>query len=159
MNDLSNGLSESFFTFEMYLPSVGDTEQLAARIARYMVAPMTITLSGAVGSGKTTLMRAILQQLGVQERIKSPTYSLVESYDLGTKQIHHFDFYRIEDPFAIEDLGFREYFQPDSICCIEWPERMDGSNIRVDLAFYMTCLAVGRQLRLVSKQIDMRESL
>jgi tRNA threonylcarbamoyladenosine biosynthesis protein TsaE len=137
-------------TFDIELPSVAHTEQFAERLAAYIHAPMTITLSGDIGAGKTTLVRAMLRSMGVQCRIKSPTYSLVESYDLPTQQIHHFDFYRLIDAMELDAIGFRDYFQQTSICCIEWPERIPLSVAHVDLALVLTGTGDTRVLRLVS---------
>ncbi len=92
----------------------------------------------------------MLRTLGVQCRIKSPTYSLIESYDLPTQQVHHFDFYRLLDATELEAIGFRDYFQPTSICCIEWPERIPLSIAHVDLALFLSGSGDGRVLRLVS---------
>jgi len=121
---MSDNPSTLPITLDIELPSVAHTERFAERLATHIHPPMTITLSGDIGAGKTTLVRAMLRALGVQCRIKSPTYSLIESYDLPTQQVHHFDFYRLIDALELEAIGFRDYFQPTSICCIEWPERV-----------------------------------
>ncbi len=82
-----------------------------------------IYLSGDLGMGKTTLVRGFLQSLGYKERVKSPTYALVEPYEVEGKIIFHFDFYRIDQPLDLMQLGLEEYFTDATICLVEWPDR------------------------------------
>ena len=98
---------------------------LAGQLASYLTAPLVLTFQGEIGAGKTTFIRALLRALGITGAIKSPTFSLVESYQLGRREeyLHHFDLYRIHDQHELEYLGFRDYFSDNAICCIEWPER------------------------------------
>lgn len=85
-----------------------------------------VTLHGDLGAGKTTLARHLLQALGVQGRIKSPTYTLVEAYELPTLAIWHFDFYRFNDPQEWEDAGFRDIFASPGLKLAEWPQKAQG---------------------------------
>ncbi len=136
------------------LPSVQHTEYYAQHLACCLSSPMIITLSGDIGAGKTTLVRAMLRALGVQDPIKSPTYSLLETYDLPDNahqflmpvQCHHFDLYRIVDDSELEFMGFRDYFQPNTICCIEWPERAALPAEQIDLALLLINSESGRTL-------------
>lgn len=136
------------------LPSIQDTERYAQALARCLFAPMVITLSGDIGAGKTTLVRALLRALGVQGSIKSPTYSLLESYDLPenngqfSKSVlcHHFDLYRLTDDSELEFIGFRDYFQSDALCLIEWPERTNLPTQQIDLALLLIEAGNGRNL-------------
>ncbi|MGA2655434.1 MAG: tRNA (adenosine(37)-N6)-threonylcarbamoyltransferase complex ATPase subunit type 1 TsaE [Gammaproteobacteria bacterium] len=82
-----------------------------------------IYLNGLLGAGKTTLTRGILRGLGYTQTVKSPTYTLVETYELAARTIHHFDLYRMSDIHELEDVGFRDYFTDEALCIIEWPER------------------------------------
>ena len=81
-----------------------------------------IALHGQLGAGKTTLVRHLLRALGVQGRIKSPSYAIVESYELPKGTIWHFDFYRFSDPREWEDAGFRDIFAGPGLKLAEWPE-------------------------------------
>ena len=84
-----------------------------------------IAFSGAMGSGKTTLIKAICEELGVKQTISSPTFSLVNEYlSTSGKKIYHFDFYRINDLAEAYDMGYEEYFYSDAYCFIEWPEKI-----------------------------------
>lgn len=142
------------------LPSIQDTEQYAQTLAQCLKVPMVITLSGDLGAGKTTLMRALLRALGVEGPIKSPTYSLVETYDLPMNpslssapvQVHHFDLYRLADESELEFLGFRDYFQANTICCIEWPERIKLAPEQIDLALLLIDSGNGRTLSIQTKK-------
>jgi tRNA threonylcarbamoyladenosine biosynthesis protein TsaE len=134
------------------LLSTQDTERYATHLARCLSLPMVITLSGDIGAGKTTLVRALLRSLGVQGPIKSPTYSLLETYDLPQQafltpaQCHHFDLYRIIDESELDFIGFRDYFQANALCCIEWPERITLSPDQIDIALLLVKSEHGRTL-------------
>jgi tRNA threonylcarbamoyladenosine biosynthesis protein TsaE len=131
-----------FFT----LPDESSSEALAARLATCLTSPLVLTFSGELGAGKTTFIRAMLRALGIKTAIKSPTFSLIESYQGQHWQIHHFDLYRIHDETELEYIGFRDYFFEDSLCCIEWPERASNSLDNVDLNFAFAFAENGRLL-------------
>jgi tRNA threonylcarbamoyladenosine biosynthesis protein TsaE len=119
-------------------------ERLAAAMATCLEFPATLTFRGEIGAGKTTFIRAMLRALGVKGAIKSPTFSLVESYQCQHLQIHHFDLYRIQDETELEYIGFRDYFGNQAVCCIEWPEQAGNSLMDVDLCFALTIKGSGR---------------
>lgn len=102
-------------------------------IAPILKAPFTIYLIGDLGAGKTTLVRHVLRGLGCAEKIKSPTYTLIESYLSNHINIHHFDLYRLSDPSELEFIGIREYFNANSLCFIEWPDKGRGFLAPPDL--------------------------
>jgi tRNA threonylcarbamoyladenosine biosynthesis protein TsaE len=85
-----------------------------------------IELHGTLGAGKTTFVRHLLHALGVQGRIKSPTYAVMESYELQGLNVSHFDFYRFKDPQEFEDAGFRDVFASRGLKLAEWPEQAAG---------------------------------
>jgi tRNA threonylcarbamoyladenosine biosynthesis protein TsaE len=85
-----------------------------------------IHLSGPLGAGKTTLVRGLLRGLGVRDRVKSPTFSLVEPYTISSLYLYHFDFYRFTHPMEWEAAGLGDYFDGRSICLIEWAEKATG---------------------------------
>lgn len=108
------------------------TELLAKQIARLLKPPFTILLNGELGAGKTTLIRYILKSFGIEGSIKSPTFTLVEPYNLSDVEIYHFDLYRFSEPMEWLDSGFDEYFGDRSICLIEWPQRAQGLIPNID---------------------------
>jgi tRNA threonylcarbamoyladenosine biosynthesis protein TsaE len=127
-------------------------EQLAATIA----AGGVIHLHGDLGAGKTTFARALLRRLGVGERVKSPTYSLIESYVLGELAIHHLDLYRIADPGELEWLGLSDLAEGRHLIIVEWPERAGGALPRPDLVVHLEHAGQGREVSLepMSRQGD-----
>ena len=111
-----------------------DSAVFAARLAaRPAIANCFIELHGELGAGKTTLVRHLLRALGVQGRIKSPTYAVVEPYEISGLSIWHFDFYRFSDPREWEDAGFRDLFSSPGLKLAEWPEKAGSLLPRADL--------------------------
>ena len=96
-----------------------------------------IELHGPLGAGKTTFVRHLLRALGVQGRVKSPTYAVLESYSLPGLEIFHFDFYRFNDPREWDDAGFRDLFAQPGLKLSEWPERAAGRLPLADLSLHI----------------------
>lgn len=116
------------------------------QLARGLGGGVIVTLHGDLGAGKTTLTRGVLAGLGHVGRVRSPTYTLVEPYELPTLAVYHFDLYRFADPAEWRDAGFAEYFGPHSLCLLEWPEKAQGCLPPADLAMHLDLDGDGRQL-------------
>jgi tRNA threonylcarbamoyladenosine biosynthesis protein TsaE len=134
-----------------FLPDADATLLAGARLAPGLVGGMVVTLSGELGAGKTTLVRGILRRMGWTGPVKSPTYALVEHYTFSSLYFYHFDFYRFGDPSEWESTGFSEYFRPDAVCMIEWPERVTAWLTAVDLALSLEYAGTGRTLALSAR--------
>lgn len=119
---------------------------LARSLAPQLGGGGTIYLEGNLGAGKTTFARALIGALGVHGRVKSPTYSLIESYRAGMLAIHHLDLYRIADPGELEWLGLDDLQDGTSLILIEWPERGGDALPRPDLVLQLDHAPVGRLL-------------
>ena len=111
----------------------------AAKIAMILVSGDVVYLRGELGTGKTTFARAIIQQMGRVDSVTSPTFTLIETYDLNEVLVAHLDLYRIESEAEMEGVGLRDYLDGDWICLIEWPDRAPGMlpdpDLTVDLAY------------------------
>jgi tRNA threonylcarbamoyladenosine biosynthesis protein TsaE len=109
---------------DIKLPDAPATAALGARLAAGIAPGRVLHLQGDLGTGKTTLVRGLLRALGVEGAVKSPTYTWVEPYELSRLDLYHFDFYRFKDQTEWLSSGLRDYFRPDSVCVVEWPERV-----------------------------------
>ncbi|MGZ3184039.1 MAG: tRNA (adenosine(37)-N6)-threonylcarbamoyltransferase complex ATPase subunit type 1 TsaE [Telluria sp.] len=128
------------------------TARLGAALARALARGLKIHLHGDLGAGKTALTRALLHAAGHQGPVRSPTYTLSEPY---TVQLHgapqhviHFDLYRMGSPEEFLDAGFREDFNADNICIVEWPEKADGVLPKPDLDVLLSVNGTGRDVEL-----------
>lgn len=125
--------------FTRTLPTEADTLALGRALAACIEPGLVIYLIGELGAGKTTLARGLLRGLGHTGKVKSPTFTLVEVYEFSRLYLYHFDFYRFRDPQELGEAGFREYFNPQSVCLVEWPEKsnqaagLPAADIRVQL--------------------------
>ncbi|MFQ5470121.1 MAG: tRNA (adenosine(37)-N6)-threonylcarbamoyltransferase complex ATPase subunit type 1 TsaE [Gammaproteobacteria bacterium] len=118
---------------ELIIQSENEMMSLGGELFQCVPAGSIVFLKGALGAGKTTLVRGMLRAAGHTGPVKSPTYTLVESYQPGSQIFYHFDLYRLSDPEEIEYIGLRDYLRDDSICLIEWPEKGEGVLPRADL--------------------------
>ena len=121
--------------------SEDDTAAFAGQLAAQpLLANAFLTLHGDLGAGKTTLVRHLLRALGVQGRIKSPTYAVVEPHETAQLAIWHFDFYRFDDPREWEDAGFRDIFASPGLKLAEWPEKAAALTPPADLAIHIEAM-------------------
>lgn len=118
------------------------------KLAGVIETGLFVSLSGELGSGKTTLARGILRGLGYGGKVKSPTYTLVELYKLPRLDLYHFDLYRFNDPQELLDAGFRDDFDAGNVCLVEWPERAQGLLPPPDLKISLSAEREGRRIRI-----------
>lgn len=119
------------------MPDEAATLRLGEACAAGAANGRVLHLRGELGAGKTTLVRGLLRALGYQGRVKSPTYTLVEPYTDLRLNLYHFDFYRFKDRTEWLSSGFREHFNADSLCVVEWPERAGDLIASPDLDIHL----------------------
>ncbi len=127
-----------------------ETEALAARLLGMPPDPATpriVELAGDLGTGKSTFARGALRALGVSGPIKSPSYTLLESYELPAVTAVHLDLYRLNDPDELENLGLADYHRPGYLWLIEWPERAAGRLPRSDLRYEFSIVDEGHRIQ------------
>ena len=140
----------------IFLADEHDTITFGQTLAKFCPPGLNIYLYGDLGAGKTTLVRGLIQSFLPETKVKSPTYTLVEGYDLtDSKQnphklnhIYHFDLYRLGDPEELEYLGGRDYFSGDAVCLIEWPQRGEGWLAKPDIEVSLNYQVDGRTIEL-----------
>ena len=130
------------------LPDEQAMVQFGGSIARLIRDRLIITLQGDLGAGKSTLSRGILQGLGHSGAVKSPTYTLVEPYQLALGAVYHFDLYRLVDAEELEYMGFADYLADAQLCLIEWPEQGQGFLPMADIAIEISQPGAGRYVTL-----------
>jgi tRNA threonylcarbamoyladenosine biosynthesis protein TsaE len=136
-------------SFTQHCRQEADTADLAQKLASSLGhvfqanqgAHLNISLAGDLGAGKTTFARHLIQGLGYEGRVKSPTYTLCEPYPLiihgKTLAMNHFDLYRMRDPLEWQEAGFTEYFDEPGFCLVEWPEKAEGTLPAFDIEIHL----------------------
>lgn len=133
---------------DRYLADPQATENLGSELAGLCRPGTRIYLEGELGSGKTTLVRGFLRSLGFRDPVRSPTYTLVETYPTASFPVIHFDLYRLRSPRELETLGTRDYFDETGVCIVEWPERGAGFLPESDITVHLQHADDGRTAKL-----------
>nr|VFK28118.1 MAG: tRNA threonylcarbamoyladenosine biosynthesis protein TsaE [Candidatus Kentron sp. MB]VFK32930.1 MAG: tRNA threonylcarbamoyladenosine biosynthesis protein TsaE [Candidatus Kentron sp. MB] len=128
----------------IFAPDAHAMEKLGKHIAKAREKGGVIYLQGELGAGKTTLARGIIHALGITGPVKSPTYTLLESYETPTIPIYHLDLYRLQDPEELEYIGIRDYLDENALFLIEWPEHGKEGIPVADLIISIQVLTAGR---------------
>ncbi|MFQ3185059.1 tRNA (adenosine(37)-N6)-threonylcarbamoyltransferase complex ATPase subunit type 1 TsaE [Marinomonas primoryensis] len=127
---------------EVAMESLGEVVSSALKMGG------VVYLEGDLGMGKTTLVRGVLRGLGYQGPVKSPTYTIVEPYELPSLEVYHFDLYRVSDAEELEFMGIRDYFTDSGLCLIEWAEMGRGALPEADLVVSLSLIPQGRHVSL-----------
>ncbi len=151
-------MSFHFFTFvadmkemKVTIHSIDELDGLATRLLNFAGENKLIALSGAMGSGKTTFIKAICKQLGVRDSMNSPTFSLMNEYiGKGENPIYHFDFYRIKNEREAIDIGCEEYFYSGHYCFVEWSEKIINLLPKEMVRVLIEVLAIQDETRLIT---------
>lgn len=133
---------------EIFLADENDTLKLGERFAQLISPPLIIWLEGDLGAGKTTFTRGLLNALGYNGAVKSPTYNIVETYPFKGFNLHHFDLYRFQNPEEWLDAGLDELITADSIILIEWPQLGGDLAPPADIILNITIKSSGRTVQI-----------
>jgi tRNA threonylcarbamoyladenosine biosynthesis protein TsaE len=133
---------------DIIIPHTEAMLTLGHKLAIKSLTECVIFLQGPLGAGKTTLIRGLLQGLGYSSAVKSPTYTLVETYALPTHTVYHWDMYRIIDPEELEFMGIRDYSQDPAWWLIEWPEKVVEMLPDADLSISIEVQGTARKVTL-----------
>lgn len=144
---------------QVFLKNSAETELLGALLWQVLPEKCLLFLSGDLGVGKTTLIRGLLRAAGYSGAVRSPTYSLVEEYQLGEQYVFHFDLYRLKDPEELEWMGMDGYLSQPALCCIEWPQMGDGFLPKADVTIDMAVQADARVIEINILAVDVKNKL
>lgn len=138
-------------TLALHLAGEAATTAFGQALARVLRPGLKIYLSGELGAGKTTLVRALLRGLGWADKVKSPSYALVELYEVSSLYLHHFDFYRLNKPEEWMEAGLHEYFDGSGVCLVEWPEKAGELLPRPDIVIRMRVADGAREVTIAAE--------
>ena len=145
------------------VPTEAASAELASRFAALLEPPCVIYLQGDLGAGKTLFTRAYIHALGFEGYVKSPSYGLLETYEVDSKTVLHLDLYRIEDPEELEYLAIRDLYGSSTVLMVEWPDRGEGFLPSPDLVLqfgekgesrFISCLPFSQHGRELAKKVD-----
>jgi tRNA threonylcarbamoyladenosine biosynthesis protein TsaE len=134
------------FNQRFNLPTEAALLSLANSWGKELAQGAIVYLEGTLGAGKTTFSRGLLHGIGHVGAVKSPTYTLVEPYDVNGNKIYHFDLYRLGHPEELEYLGIRDYLSDDALWLVEWPQRGEGYIPLADITLSLEVKGIGRDL-------------
>ncbi|MDX5151187.1 MAG: tRNA (adenosine(37)-N6)-threonylcarbamoyltransferase complex ATPase subunit type 1 TsaE [Acidiferrobacterales bacterium] len=134
--------------YQYQVPNERCMEQFGACFSPLIGQHVLLTLQGELGAGKTTLVRGLLRGAGYAGPVKSPTFSLVEPYEIGSSKTFHFDLYRLQDPVELEYIGIRDYLGTPALCVIEWPEKAGEFLPDGDIHIMIKRTGQGRELNI-----------
>ena len=146
-----SGSTDTTVEGDVIFPDENDLVQFANKISYNIPRPLVIWLEGDLGTGKTTFARGLIQALGYKGRVKSPTYGLLEHYQLDSLQVLHMDLYRINDPGELEFLGLEDLLDEQTILLVEWPDRGGSWLPEADFIFRFAYAEPGRDLHWVAR--------
>jgi tRNA threonylcarbamoyladenosine biosynthesis protein TsaE len=133
---------------QITLHDTAETEAMGAALWQALPQKALLFLYGDLGAGKTTLIRGMLRAAGYKNAVKSPTYSLVEEYDLSNRQVFHFDLYRLKSAEELEWIGMDDYLNQPALCCIEWPQMGAGYLPEADIEIHLSHQVDGRLIEI-----------
>jgi tRNA threonylcarbamoyladenosine biosynthesis protein TsaE len=133
---------------EIVIPDEESQGAFGERLALHLPDRLVVYLEGDLGTGKTTLVRGILRGLGHCGTVRSPTHTLIEPYEIGSRRVYHLDLYRLSDPDELDYLGLRDLIAEDAVLLVAWPERGCRALPAADLRICLDYLAEGRRLTL-----------
>lgn len=136
---------------QFFLEDSDATERFGAQLFARLPQKALIFLRGDLGAGKTTFVRGLLRAAGVTGAIKSPTYALVEEYEVGERKFFHFDLYRLAEPDELEWIGIDDYLGQNALCFIEWAEKGAGILPLADIVISLSQKEGGRLLKIDDK--------
>ena len=127
---------------------------LGRHLAELLQGSGAVFISGSLGAGKTTLCRGLLHAMGHTGAVKSPTFTLVEPYEIQGVEVSHFDLYRLSDPGELDYIGIEEYFSGKGLCLVEWPEKAAGNLPQHDLDISIDVLGEKRNISIQAMSLD-----